>query len=132
MPILHITLDNPDTDTSTASNTDALPQRDPAEVFGVSARVPAEYVTVHVHQSVHQSGNEYRAMVQLVLPDLLLPEARERMLQAAVDMLQPCFGIAPEEALGWLTVVPSGQVLDRGLLQKWDNEPPMPPGPSGG
>lgn len=128
MPILNIQLD---AEHFSRIENDEL-QSTPADIFSALAGVAGHFVTVNYQSARYQHGNQYAAMVELVLPDLLLPAARKRMLQAAADMLQPALGIAPEDAIVTLTLMPSGHVIDRGRLQEWEDEPPGPPGVVGG
>ena len=127
MPILNIRLDNEHMARVRSDDYQATP----AEIFGQMASVSGHFITVNVQEAELQCGNAYAAQVELVLPDLLLPDACKRMLQAAADMLEPAFGIQPEQAIVTLTLVPSGHVMDRGKLQEWDHEPPGPPGAVG-
>ena len=113
MPILHISL------ASDILESD----RKPSEVFAHLAAVPPEFVTVTITRPDIQCGNGYRAMVQLILPDLLLPQARPRMLEAAVQMLDPCYDVVAADAIAHLTLVASGSVLDRGQVQEWEASP---------
>lgn len=128
MPILNIRLDPEQMAQVRSSDYQATP----ADIFGQLAGVAGHFITVNIQEAEFQDGNCYAAQVELVLPDLLLPAARKRMLQAAVDMLQPAFGIEPDQAIATLALMPSGHVLDRGTLQEWEDEPPGPPGMVGG
>lgn len=92
---------------------------EPAAVFADAADVGVDLVTVNVVAGATQSGNAYRAVVEVIVPDLWTPEERRGFLDATATMLEHCWGIAAAEAIAWIRTVASGAVADRGKVAEW-------------
>lgn len=110
MPILTVLL--------AESAPDLMPSS-PAAAFAAAAAIEQELVTVSVLPGVRQSGNAYRAVVHIVLPDSWDTDGRGRLLAAAQAMLRECFGIAPADSIITLLRIGSGDVADRGTIERW-------------
>jgi hypothetical protein len=92
---------------------------EPAAVFAEAADVGVDLVTVNVVSGSAQSGNAYRAVVEVVVPDLWTAEERRGFLDAVGEMLEHCWGIERADAIAWVRTIPSGSVVDRGKLGEW-------------
>lgn len=92
---------------------------DPAEIFAGFANISPKLVTVNVHSGTVQYGNAYRAIVNIVVPECWEEAAKEQLLRAASTMLEQSLQVSPQESIVYLTLVRSGQVADRGTVQRW-------------